>query len=1076
MYIQGELYPQAIAEIRAVLGQDPKRTDMQVLLAQAYFKSGQKADASDLCTQLLKQFPYCFEANRIMAEIVPSSGRTQATIQAYRARVSDLDPYAAHARGSVYESNAVADNAVTLERLEYAGEAAPAGQNWGTSLGLGLGASSAAAIAANSSPDQPDWLKEASADFATAAPQAAPPAATASPAPASAEIPGFLRQAGWGESSGAPEQPVSFFDTAEPAGGALSPAEIPDWLKGQEPTSGEAGGSSTDFSSETPDWLSGLGGGGFTESASAPAGPGPNLIAGTPAAAADAAPDWLSSLGGTQLGEAAVAPGEMPDWLGGRSAPQPQEQAAAADAAPDWLSSLGGTQPGEAAAGPGEMPGWLGGRSAPQPQEQAAAADEAPDWLAGLGAGTVQDPSAGQSGGEVPDWLIGNAARPADKPATVQMYEPPETPDWLANANAADRAATITPGAFEAAGPAQEADLPDWIKPPGESPGASPQEQEDAIAWLESLAAKHGAKPEELVTDPSRRSEAPPEWVERAQAVSQPKQTLPPEASLIENLGASAQEQDDAVAWLESLAAKHGAKPEELVTDPSKRSESPPEWVEQARAASGIQPPAQAAAPAQDLGTTPQEQDDAVAWLESLAAKHGAKPEELVTDPSKRSETPPDWVQQARADAEALAGPATASADSQGEWSEMAQDIGEQFFSQFEQASTPNAADQDRTGVWLRERQEEDELSRLTTPPPTPTEDLPRWMDDSKLPAAEAEAAAPKTDLPGWLSGLGDGLGSEEYVAQHVPAGDLTDWLSGLDEESALPTLEAGPAADDSLPDWLAGAESAEEKASGARAEPTHREPEAGEPASVPPAGELPGWLQGMEKGADLGEEQEAPWMRSGAAAPEPAPPKPKPTTPDDWHPAGTKPEPPRMADLRSRPPMPKPKPSAELPSSEPVYGPIDEEWPAPEPTAESLKPVIFSPVPPRQPLPTPQAPPPAKPPAQPAPPPAQLAAQKPPPARKAAPRAPEAQPAASAISQAKEELERGDIPAALEHYSRLIKKGRNLEETIRDLSDSIYRYPVEVGIWQTLGDAYMRANRLKEALDAYNKAEELIR
>ena len=34
--------------------------------------------------------------------------------------------------------------------------------------------------------------------------------------------------------------------------------------------------------------------------------------------------------------------------------------------------------------------------------------------------------------------------------------------------------------------------------------------------------------------------------------------------------------------------------------------------------------------------------------------------------------------------------------------------------------------------------------------------------------------------------------------------------------------------------------------------------------------------------------------------------------------------------------------------------------------------------------------------------------------------------------------------------------------------------YPVEVGIWQTLGDAYMRANRLKEALEAYNKAEEL--
>jgi cytochrome c-type biogenesis protein CcmH/NrfG len=94
-------------------------------------------------------------------------------------------------------------------------------------------------------------------------------------------------------------------------------------------------------------------------------------------------------------------------------------------------------------------------------------------------------------------------------------------------------------------------------------------------------------------------------------------------------------------------------------------------------------------------------------------------------------------------------------------------------------------------------------------------------------------------------------------------------------------------------------------------------------------------------------------------------------------------------------------------------------------------------------------------------------------PARKQQPEAPNV---VVALNQAKGELDRGDIPAALAHYSKLIKKGKHLEETIRDLTESIYRYPVEVGIWQTLGDAYMRANRLKEALEAYNKAEELIR
>ena len=60
--------------------------------------------------------------------------------------------------------------------------------------------------------------------------------------------------------------------------------------------------------------------------------------------------------------------------------------------------------------------------------------------------------------------------------------------------------------------------------------------------------------------------------------------------------------------------------------------------------------------------------------------------------------------------------------------------------------------------------------------------------------------------------------------------------------------------------------------------------------------------------------------------------------------------------------------------------------------------------------------------------------------------------------------------------YGKLIRKGGPLEEVIRELRDALYRYPVEVPVWQALGDAYMRANRLQEALDAYTKAEELLR
>jgi tetratricopeptide (TPR) repeat protein len=79
-------------------------------------------------------------------------------------------------------------------------------------------------------------------------------------------------------------------------------------------------------------------------------------------------------------------------------------------------------------------------------------------------------------------------------------------------------------------------------------------------------------------------------------------------------------------------------------------------------------------------------------------------------------------------------------------------------------------------------------------------------------------------------------------------------------------------------------------------------------------------------------------------------------------------------------------------------------------------------------------------------------------------------------LGQARNELSGSNVSGALDHYARLIKKGRFLEEVIFDLRDAIYRFPVDVDVWQSLGDAYMRANRLQDALDAYTKAEELLR
>ena len=878
IYVQGELYPQAITEIRSVLSQDSQRADMQVLLAHSYFKSGQRSDASDLCNQLLKRYPYCFDANRIMVDLLPGTAGTAESTQVYRMRVGELDPYAIFAKGSIYQSAEVSDASVNLERLEYTGEDSHVQPEWGSAaLGSGLSAS-LGALGAGSSAEQPTWLSSASTDSDMPLPTSEQK---------SAEIPDFLRAAGWSESQ-TPEQPTSMFDD-QSSEDDLVPADLPDWLKGQAPTPTEKPAEpvlSESDSFESPDWLQGLGDEQKSESFEAQQET-PDFSSGTP--------DWLSGLGGAAAATTAAAASEAAD-------------------VPDWLQGLGGAQPSEA--------------STPSEEEEFA----------------------------------------------------------------------------------QPANLPDWLK---------------------------GAEPV---------------------AEQQP-------ASSVESLGASAQEQDDAVAWLESLAAKHGAKPEELVTDPNKRSETPPEWVQQAQNL-GQQTPAQTP-PAQPdvekLGATAQEQDDAVAWLESLAAKHGAKPEELVTDPNKRSETPPEWVQQAQTIGNSQ--PSEPSQPAQQEWVEGAQNVGEEFFAEFERTASASATDE--TGMWLRNlddtEQGEQKPAAATT---DDSSDLPEWLkpavNEEKLergeipewlnePAQSAGAKSeprefeqPAPDLPNWLSDVDNRSAEKEPAGTDNVMGnqDLSDWLNNLDNEPGLdldPDLlrasqrppfpgetdksVASSQPQSNLPDWLNDSETTQdEEEELAASSPTE------EPLPVTLSADLPDWLQGVDEevGATASDEDLPPWLHREQYEAEGTPQQPKPTSPADWHPIAEKP-------VETAAAIPQPEPQKREPRL--VQNP-----PTPEPREQ---PVVEK---------------------------------KKAPAKQPRQRKSEGQTGVNLLTQAKSELDRGDIPEALLHYGKLIKKGQHLEEIISSLTDSLYRYPVEVSIWQALGDAYMRANRLKEALDAYNKAEELIR
>jgi tetratricopeptide (TPR) repeat protein len=786
MYMQGELYPQAISEIRAVLNQDSQRADMQVLLARAYFHSGQRTDASDVCSQLLKRYPYCFDANRILVELLPESERAEST-QVHRHRVNELDPYAMYAKDSIFRSFEVPDASVNLERLEYMGQSIEMGADW-ASIG------SSPRIAS----EQPGWLK---AGLAESQPDLAP----ASAAKGETEIPDFLREAGWKESNGAREEPAAF-DSSSLEG--LTPAAIPDWLKEQMP-------------------------------------------------------------------------------------PEP-------------------------------------GRAEPEPQMSLSS--ETPDWLSGLSQQSQAAESAAQTE-EIPDWL----KEVRRQPAQAEPSSSRDVPDWLKPSGASE---TIEP-APEAALPSES--IPDWAK------------------------GFDAGQPEQPTVQPEPVFSEPPKAALSSQS--------------IETLGASAQEQEDAVAWLEMLAAKHGAKPEELVTDPNARREKPPEWVEQARSIAESQPPAETPAPKAGAEVPPADQTGM--WLSELAEKE-IPPAAVEETPLPIEESEKDW------------------------FSNLVPQPSEE----------PEPAAQAGMPDWLSNLKSESDSA---------------GQFPSRRAQEELEPEAADTGLPDWLEKLKDD--SEQIAATETPREDLSDWLGGLDLEEKRPTKKLEPEPEQTygaprrtdIPDWLSGLESTsvrgvEEEPAEEITAPHFAETE--EPAPAKPAtADLPEWLRGVdetetERAEPVREDLPA-WLQTDFDEGEP---RIERTAPSDWRPVAEE-------------------------SESPAY-PSEEEAEVEPPLPAAKRPQLRPEVP-------------------------RPAAQKPLRAKKAGE---SAVTTTAALGQAQSELERGDIPAALEYYGRLIKKGKFLEETIRDLRDSLYRYPVEVNIWQTLGDAYMRANRLQEALDAYNKAEELLR
>ena len=91
-------------------------------------------------------------------------------------------------------------------------------------------------------------------------------------------------------------------------------------------------------------------------------------------------------------------------------------------------------------------------------------------------------------------------------------------------------------------------------------------------------------------------------------------------------------------------------------------------------------------------------------------------------------------------------------------------------------------------------------------------------------------------------------------------------------------------------------------------------------------------------------------------------------------------------------------------------------------------------------------------------------------------PPAPQRETPEDSLQAARQAVSGGYLDEALTSYGKLIKRGKLLDQIIQDLNDATMRHPINVNLWQTLGDAYLRMDNLQDALDAYSKAEDLIR
>jgi len=679
---------------------------------------------------------------------------------------------------------------------------------------------------------------------------------------------------------------------------------------------------------------------------------------------------------------------------------------------------------------------------------------EIPAWLEEIGLGEEGAPAVVEEEGiAVPAWLmpeeaapeVPEAPAPAEIPEWLRELAPPEAeaPEAPASAEIPEWLREVAPPEVRAPEAPAPAEIPEWLRevaPPEVRAPEAPAPAE-IPEWLREVAPPEAEAPE---------APAPaeiPEWL---------REVAPPEAEAPE-----APAPAEIPEWLREVAPPEVGAPE------APAPAEIPEWLRE------VAPPEVRAPEAPAPAEIPE-------WLREVAPPEVRAPE--VPAP----EAVPSWLEEGGLPEgeEALAWLASLAAGREAELRAAAEAEAEARMAEImgREVTPPAAAP---------------EVPEVPAAPEAPApEAVPSWLEEGGLPEGE-EALA-------WLASLAAGREAELRAAAEAEAEARMAEIMGREvtPPAAAPEVPEVPAAPEApapveIPEWLREA-----------APPEVRAPEAPVPAEIPEwlrelappevvAPEMPGeeelpeWLREMPMPEAPGVEERPEWMEE-AVPPEAAVPE---LEVPEWLEEVVPPEVPRAEVPPAEPGMfgwtafgpeveilQPPLPVEETPPPEQPFGwtafgeevvaPEAPAWREPEfPAAEVAPPPT---VPPEAAPPPEVAPPPVRPPevVPPAPPTAEALASVD--ALRAYvrshPRDHEAR-----LNLARALWQAGLYADSLEAYSRLLKAGRLLDEVLADMEAHVAERPNDPAVRRVLGDAYMRADRLADALAAYREALELL-